>query len=69
MVDYLAILDLTRRANEHEAILSYRKLARKCHPDKNNIAITGMNALEATTHFKLLSNTFSFVRENRSMLR
>jgi len=67
MEDSLAILEWTRRTNEREAILVYRKLARKHHLDKNNIMITGMSDHEATTHFQLSRNAFSFVSENRSM--
>ena len=67
MEDSLAILEWTRRTNEREAILVYRKLAHKHHLDKNNIMITGMSDLEATTHFQLSMNAFSFVSENRSM--
>ena len=61
MVDSLAILGLTRSDNERESIISYRKLARKYYPYKNYVIITGISAIEATSHFQTFNNAFSFV--------
>jgi len=52
----LTILGLGLRASETEIKVRYQQLARKYHPDKNDPAITGLTAIEASDFFKLLLN-------------
>jgi len=68
MNDSLGFLGLKPNASEREVVVVCRKLAWKCHPDKNDPSLTGLNAAQATAYFQLLNNAFSYVRENKNML-
>jgi len=63
MSQSLTILGLGFRASEAEIKVHYRQLARKYHPDKNDPAITGLNAFEASTFFQLLNNAHEYLKE------
>ncbi len=63
MSQSLTILGLGFRASEAEIKVHYRQLARKYHPDKNDPAITGLNASEASTFFQLLNNAHEYLKE------
>ena len=59
----LGILGLGLGASETDIKVHYRQLARKYHPDKNNSAITGLTATEASDFFKLLNNAQAYLKE------
>ena len=63
MSQSLTILGLGFGASETEIKVHYRQLARKYHPDKNDPAITGLNASEASTFFQLLNNAHEYLKE------
>ena len=63
MSQSLTILGLGFGASETEIKVHYRQLARKYHPDKNDLAITGLNASEASTFFQLLNNAHEYLKE------
>jgi DnaJ-class molecular chaperone len=52
----LTILGLGFGVSKTEIKVHYRQLAHKYHPDKNNVTITGLTAVEASDFFKLLNN-------------
>ncbi len=63
MSQSLRILGLGFGASEAEIKVHYRQLARKYHPDKNDPAITGLNASEASTFFQLMNNAHEYLKE------
>ena len=63
MFPSLTILGLGLGASETEIKVHYRQLARKYHPDKNNPAITGLDATESSVFFQLLNNAHEYLRE------
>ena len=63
MFHSLTILGLGLGASETEIKVHYRQLARKYHPDKNDPAITGLTATEASDFFKLLNNVQAYLKE------
>ena len=63
MFQLLTILGLGLGASETEIKVHYRQLARKYHPDKNNPAITGLDAAESSVFFQLLNNAHEYLRE------
>ena len=62
MRDFLAILGLTMSATERDIRRKYMQMARTCHPDKNDPAVTGRNNEEATHFFQLLGSAYRFLR-------
>ena len=62
MRDSLAILGLTMSATERDIRRKYMQMARTCHPDKNDPAVTGCNNEEATHFFQLLGSAYRFLR-------
>ena len=67
MFHSLTILGLGLGASETEIKVHYRQLARKYHPDKNDPAITGLTATEASDFFKLLNNVQAYLKERASI--
>ena len=63
MSQSLTILGLGFGASEAEIKVHYRQLVREYHPDKNDPAITGLNASEASTFFQLLNNAHEYLKE------
>jgi DnaJ-class molecular chaperone len=63
MFQSLTILGLGLGASETEIKVHYRQLARKYHPDKNNPAITGLDASESSVFFQLLNNAHEYLRD------
>ena len=63
MFQSLTILGLGLRASETEIKVHYRQLACKYHPDKNDTAITGLTASEASTFFQLLNNVHEYLKD------
>ena len=61
----LTILGLGLGASEMEIKVHYRQLARKYHPDKNNITLTGLTTTEASDFFKLLNNANEYLRNHQ----
>ncbi len=64
MFHSLTILGLGLGASEIEIKVHYRQLACKYHPDKNDPAITGLTANEASDFFKLLNNAQEYLKEH-----
>ena len=58
MSDYYNILEITKDATEEEIKMSYKKLAKKFHPDKNRD-----NQEEATSKFKLISEAYQVLND------
>ena len=58
MWDYYNILEITKDATEEEIKMSYKKLAKKFHPDKNRD-----NQEEATSKFKLISEAYQVLSD------
>ncbi len=56
MSHLLKTLGLGLGASEMEIKVHYQHLVCKYHPDKNNPAVTGLTAAEASDFFKLLNN-------------
>ena len=52
-------------ASEMEIKVHYRQLTRKYHPDKNDPAVTGLTATEASDFFKLLNNANEYLQERQ----
>jgi DnaJ-class molecular chaperone len=63
MSQSLTILGLRFGASETEIKVHYRQLASKYHPDKNDPAMTGLSASEASTFFQLLNNVHKYLKE------
>jgi curved DNA-binding protein CbpA len=63
MFHSLAILGLGLGASETEIKVHHRQLARKYHPDKNDPAITGLAASEASAFFQLLNNAQEYLKD------
>jgi curved DNA-binding protein CbpA len=59
----LTILGLGLGSSETKIKVHYRQLARKYHPDKNDPAITGLTASEASTFFQLLNNAQEYLKD------
>ena len=57
MADYYAILDVPRAASDEEIKKSYRKLAMKYHPDRNN------GSKEAEERFKEITEAYDVLRD------
>lgn len=57
MADYYAVLDVTRTASDDEIKKSYRKLAMKFHPDRNN------GSKEAEERFKEITEAYDVLRD------
>jgi curved DNA-binding protein CbpA len=62
MFHSLTILGLGLGASDMEIKVHYRQLARKYHPDKNDIALTGLTTPEASEFFKLLNNANEYLK-------
>ena len=69
IVDSMAFLGFNVGFNskERDVIITYRKLARKYHLDKNDPLLTGLNNDQATAFFQTLNNAFSYVRANKNL--
>jgi hypothetical protein len=63
MFQSLTILGLGLEASETEIRVHYRQLACKYHPDKNDPAITGLSASEASAFFQLLNNAHQYLKD------
>ena len=63
MFHSLMILGLGLGASEIEIKVHYRQLACKYHPDKNDPAITGLTASEASAFFQLLNNVQEYLKD------
>ncbi len=63
MFHSLTILGLGLGASEIEIKVHYCQLAHKYYPDKNDPAITGLTATEASDFFKLLNNVQENLKE------
>jgi len=59
----LHILDQGLGASKIEVRIKYRQLSRIYHSDKNNQAITGHTAKEASEFFKLFNNANKYLKE------
>src|SRR5512142_3086877 len=57
MADYYAILDVPRTAADEDIKKSYRKLAMKYHPDRNN------GSKEAEERFKEITEAYDVLRD------
>jgi DnaJ-class molecular chaperone len=57
------ILGLGLGASETEINVHYRQLACKYHSDKNDPAITGLTATEASAFFQLLNNAQEYLKD------
>jgi molecular chaperone DnaJ len=57
MADYFEVLEVQRTASEEEIKTSYRRLAMKWHPDKNN------GSKEAEEKFKALTEAYDVLRD------
>ena len=57
MADYYAVLDVPRTASDEDIKKSYRKLAMKYHPDRNN------GAKEAEERFKEITEAYDILRD------
>jgi DnaJ-class molecular chaperone len=65
MSHLLKILGLGLGASKMEIKVDYRQLARKYHPDKNNLAATGLTSEETSDYFKLLNNANEYLKERQ----
>jgi DnaJ-class molecular chaperone len=63
MFHSLKILALGLGASEIEIKVHYQQLVCKYHPDKNNPAVTGLTAVEASDFIKLLNNAQEYLKE------
>ena len=48
-----------------EIKVHYRQLARKYHPEKNDITLTGLTTTEASDFFKLLNNANKYLKDHQ----
>ncbi len=64
MFQSLTILGLGLGASEIEIKVHYSQLACKYHPDKNDPAITGLTATEASDFLKLLNYVQEYLKEH-----
>ena len=62
--DSLGILNLVSYVTEREVKMNYRKIARIYHPDKHRPSSTNMSPDQAEEYFKLVNNTYAFLRTN-----
>ena len=62
--DSLGILNLSEDVTEREVKTNYRKIVRIYHPDKHRPDSTGMLPNQAEGHFKLVKNSYEFLRSN-----
>ncbi len=60
----LTILRLGFGASETKIKVHYQKISRKFHPNKNDPAITGLTAIEASDFSKLLNNVQACLKEH-----
>ena len=60
MLDYYAILEVPKTANQDDIKKSYQKLARQWHPDKNpeNAEAATIKFKEVNIAFKVLSDDY-----------
>ena len=58
MSNYYNILEITNDATEEEIKKAYKKMAKKCHPDKNR-----ENQEDATSKFKLISEAYQVLSD------
>ena len=63
MSQSLTILGLGFGASEPEIKVHYQQLAHKYLPDKNDPAITGLSASEASAFFQLLNNAQEYLTD------
>jgi DnaJ-class molecular chaperone len=63
MFHSLKILGLGLGASEIEIKVHYQQLVCKYHLDKNNPAVTGLTAAEASDFIKLLNNAQEYLKE------
>ena len=63
MSQSLTILGLGFKASETEIKVHYQQLVRKYHPDKNDPAITGLSASEASAFFQLLNIAHEYLKD------
>jgi len=63
MSQSLTILGLGFGASKTEIKVHYQQLARKYHPAKNDSAITGLSASEASAFFQLLNNAHEYLKD------
>ena len=69
MVYLLTILGLGLGVSQTEIRLHYWQLACRYHPDKNDLAITGLNATEASDFFKRMHIRVLFFKQWQEGLR
>jgi len=62
MFHSLTILGLGLGASETEIKVHYRQLAHTYHADKNDPAITGLTATEASDFFNFLNNVQAYLK-------
>jgi curved DNA-binding protein CbpA len=63
MFQSLKILRLGLGASDTEIKVHYQQLARKYHPDKNDLAITGLSSPKASAFFQLLNNVHEYLKD------
>jgi DnaJ-class molecular chaperone len=63
MFQSLTILGLGLGASKTEIRVHYQQLARKYHPDKNDLGITGLSASEASAFLQLLNNAHQYLKD------
>ena len=63
---YYAILEVPERASYHEIKRSYRKLARKYHPDRNSSALAEEMIKKINAAFEVLADKDSRARYDRT---
>ena len=63
MFQSLTILRLGLGASDTEIKVHYQQLARKYHPDKNDLAITGLSSSKVSAFFQLLNNVHEYLKD------
>ena len=58
----MGILNLSGYVTEQEVKTNYREIAQIYHPDKHRPASTGMSPNQAERYFKLVNNSYEFLR-------